>query len=159
MASLSKKWTCSGYRKKKVGEVTRASRARPFVVIAKFLAANLSQTSPTICLETFLSSKSFYFVVELSFFFFFINSRERERGSVDNSFEIWILRINTLPFLKIYRKTVCVSNFSKMKMKSSKSNNFSSLKWNWYSDEVKIVESSTTMIFFFLARWRSFVWK
>lgn len=93
------------------------------------------------------------------FFLFYQFKRERERGSVDNSFEIWILRINTLPFLKIYRKTVCVSNFLKMKMKSLKSNNLSSLKWNWYSDEVKIVESSTTMIFFFLARWRSFVWK
>lgn len=139
VASLSKKWTCSGYRKKKVREVTRASRARPFVVIAKFLAGNLTQPSvyprQLFAWKHFyesVSRKSFYFVVELSFFFLFYRCRERERkreGSVDDSFEIGILRIDTFAiFLKVYRKTVCVSNFSKMKMKSLKRNDFCSSK-------------------------------
>ena len=57
-----------------------------------------------------VSRKSFYFVVELSFFFLssFLSIRvekEREReGSVDDSFEIGILRNVTLPFFKSLQK-------------------------------------------------------
>lgn len=117
VASLSKKWTCSGYRKKKVREVTRASRARPFVVIAKFLAGNLTQPSvyprQLFAWKHFyesVSRKSFYFVVELSFFFLFYRCREREREREKDlltiplkleSFESIHLR---LPFLKSLQK-------------------------------------------------------
>lgn len=73
----------------------------------------------------FISSWNYLF-----FFFFIDGERERKReGSVDDSFEIGILRIDTFAiFLKVYRKTVCVFNFSKMKMKSLKRNDFCSSK-------------------------------
>lgn len=85
VASLSKKWTCSGYRKKKVREVTRASRARPFVVIAKFLAGNLTQPTLANYLLGNISMKAYRgnpFISSWNylFFFFFIDAeRERER--------------------------------------------------------------------------------
>lgn len=113
VASLSKKWTC---REKKVREVTRASRARPFVVIAKFLAGNL--THPCLTLANYLlgniSMKAYRgnpFISSWNYLFFlssFLSIRvekEREReGSVDDSFEIGILRNVTLPFFKSLQK-------------------------------------------------------
>lgn len=114
VASLSKKWTC---REKKVREVTRASRARPFVVIAKFLAGNL--THPCLTLANYLlgniSMKAYRgnpFISSWNYLFFFLSSflsirveKEREReGSVDDSFEIGILRNVTLPFFKSLQK-------------------------------------------------------
>lgn len=110
VASLSKKWTC---REKKVREVTRSSLCRDCKVSRGKLDPPVSHPRQLFAWKHFyesVSRKSFYFVVELSFFFLssFLSIRvekEREReGSVDDSFEIGILRNVTLPFFKSLQK-------------------------------------------------------
>lgn len=113
VASLSKKWTC---REKKVREVTRASRARPFVVIAKFLAGNL--THPCLTLANYLlgniSMKAYRgnpFISSWNYLFFLLfyqsvwRKKEREKDLLTIPLKLESFETLHCLFLKVYRKT------------------------------------------------------